>query len=206
MRPGVTTAGLEKELREIQVREKMARRNWGVFVTPVSTLVYQTIVTYGEGLLLGLGVVFLWCVLQVYLERRRHKELGPSLRYWGFLMLKVTAPFLAVFLAVCEFTGTNTLLAATRNWWERIFFNDWVFFCTVVLFTVWAFRDQRARCRVCLERMREPVRIGIPGQILLETAGVEVMCPYGHGAVYTSESVLGSEMSNRWMGFEDVLR
>jgi hypothetical protein len=54
--------------------------------------------------------------------------------------------------------------------------------------------------------MRQPVRIGIPGQILLDAAGVEVMCPVGHGTVYTADSVLGSEMSNRWMGFEDVLR
>jgi hypothetical protein len=48
--------------------------------------------------------------------------------------------------------------------------------------------------------MRLPMRIGIPGQMLLETAGEEVMCPQGHGSVYTSESVLGSDMSNRWMG------
>jgi hypothetical protein len=54
---------------------------------------------------------------------------------------------------------------------------------------------------VCLHRMRQPVRIGVPGQILLETAGQEVMCPQGHGSVYTSDSVLGADLSDRWMGF-----
>jgi hypothetical protein len=38
--------------------------------------------------------------------------------------------------------------------------------------------------------------------MLLEAAGQEVMCPHGHGSVYTSASVLGSDMSNRWMGFD----
>ena len=70
---------------------------------------------------------------------------------------------------------------------------------------LWAWRDQRSRCRICLERMCQPVRIGVPGRMLLDTAGLEVMCPRGHGAVYTSESVLGSDMSDRWMGFEDEL-
>jgi hypothetical protein len=58
---------------------------------------------------------------------------------------------------------------------------------------------------VCLHCMRQPVRIGVPGQMLLDTAGMEVMCPQGHGSVYTSDSVLGSDISNRWMGFEEPL-
>jgi hypothetical protein len=199
VRPGVSNAAVEKELHELQLRSKTARRSWGIFVTGASTLVYQPIGFYGEVLLLSLGSVILWAGLQVYLEFRRTRRAGEAFYYWGFLVLKVTAPLLAVFFAVCEFTGANTL---TRNWW----LNDWAFFCSVVLLIFWALRDQRARCRVCLHWMRQPIRIGVPGQILLDTAGVEVMCPTGHGAMYTSDSVLGSEMSNRWMAFEDVLR
>jgi len=206
VRPGVAYDAVEKELRQLQLRSKTARRNWGVYVTGVSTLIYQPIEFYGEILLFSLGSLAIWVLLQVYLGRKRTGGTRAAFYYWGFLVLKVTAPLLAVFLTVCEFTGANTLAMVARNWWERILFNDWVFFCSVVLLIFWALRDQRVRCRVCLHRMRQPIRIGVPGQILLDTAGVEVMCPTGHGAMYTSDSVLGSEMSNRWTGFEDVLK
>jgi hypothetical protein len=218
VRPGIANSAVEKELRELQQRAtvvvlnghtytvRAARRNWGIYVTGASTLVYQSIGFYGEVLLISLGSLMLWAALQGYLAARRNGRNAEAFRYWGFLVLKVTAPLVAVFFIVCEFTGANTLAMVARNWWERILFNDWAFFCTVVLLIFWALRDQRIRCRVCLDRMRQPVRIGIPGQILLDTAGVEVMCPTGHGAMYTSDSVLGSEMSNRWMGFEDVLK
>jgi hypothetical protein len=206
VRPGVDNAAVEKELREVEVRAKIARNTWGIFVTDASTMIYQPIEFYGELLLLSLGSLSLWAGLQIFLEWRRTTRAGPALHYWGFLVLKVAAPLTAVFFAVCEFTGANTLAMVARSWLERILLNDWVLFCTVALLIGWAVRDQRARCRVCLHLMRQPVRIGVPGQILLETAGVEVMCPTGHGAMYTSDSVLGSEMSNRWTGFEDVLR
>jgi hypothetical protein len=204
--PGMDYAAVEKELHDLQLRARTARRNWGVYVTGASTLIYQTIDFYGQALLLCFGTLVLWALLQGYLEVRRTHRAREAFFYWGFLVLKVTAPLVVVFLTVCEFTGANTLTMVARSWWERILLNDWAFFCSVVLLMLWALRDQRARCRVCLHRMRQPIRIGIPGQILLDTAGVEVMCPTGHGAMYTSDSVLGSEMSNRWMGFEDVLR
>lgn len=205
IRPGASHSAVEKELRDLQLRAKTARRSWGVYVTDAETLVYEQIQFYGQILLFAFGAVVLWAVFQVYLARRKSGSMAAA-RYWGFLVLKVTAPLLGVFLFVCEFTGANTLAMVARNWWERILLSDWAFFCTMVLMLVWALRDQRYRCRVCLHRMRHPLRIGIPGQMLLDTAGVEVMCPTGHGAMYTSDSVLGSEMSNRWTGFEDMLK
>ena len=50
--------------------------------------------------------------------------------------------------------------------------------------------------------MRSPLRIGVRGQVLLEAAGDEVMCPNGHGTVYHAASVLGSDLSDRWMGLD----
>jgi MacB-like periplasmic core domain len=205
VKPGVALGAVEKQLRERQEANGIARKNWGVFATPESVPVYQYIVVYAESLGACALCVGLWAAIQIYLKRR-NGAMGPVFRYWGFLLLKILAPLAAVFFAVCEFTGSNTLEMAGRSWGARILGNDWVFFLSVALLVFWAIRDQRARCRVCLHYMRSPVRIGIPGQILLDTTGVEVMCPVGHGAMYTSESVLGSEMSNQWMGFEDVLR
>jgi hypothetical protein len=71
----------------------------------------------------------------------------------------------------------------------------------MMLILIWAWRDQPGRCRVCLHQMQKPLRIGIPGDVLLDTAGEEVICPKGHGSMYTSQSVHGSDLSDRWMSF-----
>jgi len=52
--------------------------------------------------------------------------------------------------------------------------------------------------------MENPVRIGIPGQIFIDTAGLEMMCPQGHGSVYVSSSLLGADLSNRWIALEEL--
>src|SRR5258708_28290005 len=153
----------------------------------------------------AMAAVLVCAFAGMYRGRRRGSRWGLTLRYWGFFVVKCAVPLSAIFLWVLEGEGVSTFAITGRAWWGRELFSQWAGLCAAVMILLWAWRDQRSRCRVCLERMRQPVRIGVPGRMLLDTAGLEVMCPHGHGAVYTSESVLGSEMSDRWMGFEDEL-
>ncbi len=51
MRPGVSQADAEKELREILVSVSLARRNFIVRATPIADLVYRPIWSYGFDLL-----------------------------------------------------------------------------------------------------------------------------------------------------------
>src|SRR5262245_56661141 len=109
-------------------------------------------------------------------------------------------PLTALFLFVFEFGGITWLGVTGGVRPANGPLGVWFYYFAIVMILIWAWRDQPSRCRVCLHRMRLLTRIGVPGQMLLETAGQEVMCSQGHGSVYTSDSILGADMSNRWMG------
>jgi hypothetical protein len=205
LRAGVTPDSARAELRQVLVNQGVARRGYQVYASGVVALVFQGASAYGMAFLAAMAAVLACAFTGMYRGRRRGSRWSLTLRYWGFFVLKCAVPLSAIFLWVLEGEGVSTFAITGRAWWGRELFSQWAGLCGAVMILLWAWRDQRSRCRVCLERMRQPVRIGVPGRMLLDTAGLEVMCPRGHGAVYTSESVLGSDLSDRWMGFEDEL-
>lgn len=201
---GVPAGVVEKELHEFQVKAGIARRNYQIHATPISDLVYQSISFYGSDVVMLLTGIFLLAAIRASIDRKRGVSWKMAGRFWGFFVLKTGLPVLALFFSVFEFGGAGRLGmtggAPDRGGPVLI----WGAFACVVLILFWAWRDQPNRCRVCLHRMHRPVRIGVPGLILLDTSGEEVMCPKGHGSVYTAESVLGSDFSDRWMGVENL--
>jgi len=42
------------------------------------------------------------------------------------------------------------------------------------------------------------------GAFYVDDAGLEMMCPQGHGSVYVSSSLLGADLSNRWIALEEL--
>jgi hypothetical protein len=200
LRPGVSQTAAEQELHQLLVNVSLARRNFLVRATPIADLVYRPAWSYGFDFILSATSVLLWALFNVFRDRRRGASWVVTRRYWSFFAAKTLLPLLALLLFVFEFGGITQLGVTGGVRPASGPFGAWFCDSVIVLILIWAWRDQPGRCRVCLHRMRLPMRIGVPGQMLLETAGEEVMCPRGHGSVYTSESVLGSDMSNRWMG------
>ena len=127
------------------------------------------------------------------------------MRFWGFFVLKTAVPLLTLFCALFEFGGAGRLGVTGGEIGRGGPMQLWGAFAIVVVIFFWAWRDQPSRCRVCLQTMRKPLRIGVPGQMLLETSGEEIMCPHGHGSLYISGSILGANLSDRWVGFDDLL-
>jgi len=205
LRAGVTPDAARSELRQVLVDRGVARRGYQLYASGVVALVFQGASAYAMAFLAAMSAVLGCALIGMYRGRRRGSRWAVTLRFWGFFVLKCAIPLSAIFLWVLEGEGVSTFAITGRSWWGRELFSQWAGLCGAVMVLLWAWRDQRSRCRVCLERMRQPVRIGVPGRMLLDTAGLEVMCPRGHGAVYTSESVLGADLSDRWMGFEDEL-
>jgi len=201
LRPGVSHADAEKELRGILVSVSLARRNFVVRATPIADLVYRPAWSYAFDLLLSTSLILLWAGFKVFRDRRRGASWQMTSRFWGFFVLKTMLPLIALFLFVFEFGGVTQLgvTGGVRPGSGPL--GVWFFYSGIAVIFIWALRDQPGRCRVCLRHMRLPLRIGVPGQVLLETAGQEVMCPQGHGSVYTSDSVHGADLSDRWMGF-----
>jgi len=200
LRPGVSQTAAEKELLDILVTVSLARRNFLIRATPIADLVYRPAWSYGSDFLLCTSGVLLWALFNLLRDRRRGVAWRMASRFWGFFVLKTMLPLIALFLLVLEFGGV-TQLGVTGGVRPGAGPGVWFYYAGIAVIFIWALRDQPGRCRVCLQHMRLPLRIGIPGQMLLETAGQEVMCPEGHGSVYTSDSVHGADMSDRWMGF-----
>lgn len=200
--PGATPDAARNELRQLLTQAGLARRNFEIQATPIEDLVFRAIRSYGGDLATLLGALFGWAVLRFSLDRRAGAPAKRAGRFWGFFVLKTALPLIALFFAILELTAANTLGLTGGDPGRGGPVLLWLSFASVVVILVWAFRDQPSRCRVCLHRMRQPVRIGVPGQMLLEAAGQEVMCPRGHGSVYTSASVLGADISDRWMSLD----
>jgi hypothetical protein len=201
LRPGVSQAAAEKELRELMVQAHSGRPNFSVRATPIADLVYRPARSYAFDLLMSTSVILLWAAFNVFRDRTRGAPWQRTGRFWGFFVVKTMLALIALFVIVFEFGGVTQLgvTGGVRPGTGPL--GAWFFYSGIALIFIWAWRDQPGRCRVCLRQMRQPLRIGVPGQILLATAGQEVMCPQGHGSVYTTGSVLGAEMSDRWMGF-----
>jgi MacB-like periplasmic core domain len=201
---GVSADAAEKELHGFQVQAGIARRNFQIHATPIGDLVFQSISSYGSDLaMLSVGILLL-AAIRAWIDRRRGVSWKIAARFWGFFIAKTVLPVLALFFSIFEFGGAGRL-GMTGGAPDRGGpLLAWGSFACVVLILFWAWRDQPNRCRVCLHRMHRPVRIGVPGLILLDTSGEEVMCPRGHGSVYTAESVLGADFSDRWMGVENL--
>ena len=201
LRPGVNREDAEEELRQLLVRAGIARRNFSVRATPIAELVWRPAWSYGTDVLAALSAIALWAAYNIFRDRRRGVPWPMTRRFWGFFAAKSALPLLALVLFMFEF-GRVTRLGVTGGVQPGTgALNVWLYYSAIAMILLWAFRDQPGRCRVCLQRMRQPVRIGTPGQVLLENAGQEVMCPQGHGSVYTAESVLGADLSNKWLGF-----
>jgi len=201
LRPGVDQSAAEKELRQLLINAHIARRNFSVRATPVADLVYRPAWSYGWDFILSASAILLWAAFNIFRDRRRGAPWPLTRRFWAFFIAKAFLPLIALFLFVFEFGGVTRLGVTGGVRPGNSALGVWFFYSAVMMILLWAFRDQPGRCRVCLHRMRQPIRIGTPGQMLLENAGHEVMCPQGHGSVYTSDSVLGADLSDRWMGF-----
>ncbi len=201
LRPEVRREDAEKELRRLLADAGIARRNFSVQATPVADLVYRPAWSYGFDFAAALSAILGWAAFNLYRDRRRGSSWSMARRFWAFFVAKSMLPLTALFLFMFEF-GRITRLGVTGGIRPGTgALNVWLYYSAIAMMLLWAFRDQPGRCRVCLNRMRQPIRIGTPGQVLLENAGQEVMCPQGHGSIYTADSVLGADISNRWMGF-----
>ena len=201
LRPGVSQDAAEKELRQLLVDAHLSRPNFYVRATPIADLVYRPARAYALDLLMSSSLILLWAGFNIFRDRKYGISWRMTGRFWGFFVVKTMLPLVALFLFVFEFGGVTQLgvTGGVRPGSGPL--GAWFFYSGIVMILIWAWRDQPGRCRVCLRHMRQPLRIGVPGQILLETAGQEVMCPLGHGSVYTTASVLGADLSDRWMGF-----
>ena len=77
-----------------------------------------------------------------------------------------------------------------------------VFLIATCLALWWNWRDQRRRCRVCLQRLTLPVSFGNWGSPLLDRVGTELVCERGHGSLYVPGMHWSSSEKERWTNLD----
>jgi hypothetical protein len=79
----------------------------------------------------------------------------------------------------------------------------WLFLVLSIAPLSWSIHDQQKRCRVCLQLLGIPIRIGAPGSILFNWAGTEMVCSKGHGVLYLPDSEAKWLEGDRWNNLDD---
>jgi hypothetical protein len=125
-----------------------------------------------------------------------------NVRYWGYLLLKLTVSCAIAAVLLCEinYSWTPRYPIPEINWglffWDTLYTLlvglDFLFLAGLLSLSV---LDQRYRCRVCLRRLRMPIVRGSWGRMLqLGRPEVEYICIYGHGKLNVPElQILGLE-------------
>jgi len=202
LKPGVTVQQAVEDLRWVA---GFYRKFGKVYpfpegsVTPMRQVVREPLVRYAwiGGVAIGLlGVIGVAGILRHLRSRRFHR------RYWLYFAGKAVLYPVLLCLAVWElspaaaFTMTGTPPYGAEPW------TSWVSVVLLALFIYWTVADQRARCRQCLGRLELPVRVGSPGAVLLDHAGVETVCCQGHGALYDPEMTSGHVQAAGWTALD----
>ena len=134
----------------------------------------------------------------------RAEKRAATLRRLSFFFAKITLGLAILFVAGLEWSRSeSSLMFASRDpasgpflLWFYIAGAMGVFFCAIV--------DQRARCRVCLELLCFPVRIGSPGCLLLDWSGTELLCSQGHGVLHVPLlAPTWDEEAERWITLDE---
>lgn len=120
----------------------------------------------------------------------RQQSLGLRLRRWLFFTAK-----LALILPIVCFASLDVAQM----------FGDTQSVQLIVTFAMalgafrWMLRDQRRRCPVCLQMLRNPVHVGEPSRNFLAWNGTELICVVGHGFLHVPEMPTSWFSTQRWL-------
>jgi hypothetical protein len=181
----VTPAEAEAELRALAAQVKPASSGSAVHVEPIENLASRPLATLGvPWLLLVCGAV-----AAALVGFRR------TPRYGAFLAAKAVLSLALLLLATVEFGTSLVITNSGQTNLAAGVASLWLFLAGPGAALYWCWRDQRQRCRSCLHRLAMPVRFGAGARMLLERAGTELVCPRGHGTLFTAD---GADPARQW--------
>jgi hypothetical protein len=120
----------------------------------------------------------------------RQQSLGLRLRRWLFFTAK-----LALILPVVCFAS----LDAAQMFGDTQSVQLIVTFALALAAFRWMLHDQRRRCPVCLQILRNPVHVGEPSRNFLAWNGTELICVVGHGFLHVPEMPTSWFSTQRWL-------
>jgi len=204
MKPAATQRNVEADLADLT-------ENAG-YVFPASMLAVTSGAEEARRYLVSLGLFVLLAVgcaaLIVYARSgsamgRAPATLRDRVRWWSFFVTKAVLLLLVTgLLAWTVVRWLSISLVGSLHPMTNVI-AVWLFLVLSVAPLSWAIYDQQRRCRVCLQRLGTPIQIGVPGYVLLDWSGTEMVCPAGHGVLYLPDSQANWLERDRWDNLDD---
>jgi hypothetical protein len=199
LKPGATMVDAKDELRELEENYRQNRRQYPfprADITSLVTRLRQPFVTYG--LICGLSILAPMIAIGVGIVAEARRGNRIRVRYWTYFTTKAVFFPLTLFVAICEFTPVTSLRIVGDASFAGEPFMAWLLIVVCICWIRWCLIDQYGRCRVCLRRLKLPVTVGVLGAVILDTAGTELACSEGHGALYIPEESSDYVVTGGW--------
>lgn len=120
----------------------------------------------------------------------RQQSLSLRLRRWLFFSAK-----LALILPAVCFASLDAAQAFEDAQSAQLI----ITFAAALAAFRWMLLDQRRRCPVCLQLLRNPVHVGEPSRNFLAWNGTELICVVGHGFLHVPELPTSWFSTQRWL-------
>lgn len=172
----------------------------GLEITPFETQARLSLVIY---LILTLTALLVITVGGTIRYRPTNLTARRLVRWSLFLPAKAALLLLACSLFLIELTPWLTRAVGgtfESSVWPIVF---WSCLALSVGVVMWALRDQRYRCPVCLARLELPVLVGDPSRLLFDRGATEFVCPHGHGLLHISDMQCSWIDPEAWTGFDE---
>lgn len=199
LKPGVTPAAAQRDLRQLA---QIFRHFHGRYpfpeadIMPLVPRLRQPFVTYGTICAVAISLPMIAILVGMVAEFRKRRQIRA--RYWAYFAAKAVLFPLTVALAILEFSPVTSLTITGGTSFMAEPFLTWLYIVLCLGWIRWCLVDQYRRCRVCLQRLHLPVRVGMLGAVILDTAGTEVACQEGHGALYMPEESSDYLVTGGW--------
>jgi hypothetical protein len=121
-----------------------------------------------------------------------------------FFAAKIVLSVAVVFTACLEWSRSTSAILFGNFDPATGPFLLWLYIIGTMGVFFWAAFDQKARCRECLQLLAFPVRMGSPGNLLLDWSGTELCCSEGHGVLHVPHLAPSwAEESDHWIALDD---
>lgn len=203
-KPGVLASALERELTSICRQDGFSVSASRPHVASVSDALTAPVYSFLIAVIGGLVCLARLGTLRTAFRRDLRVGVVRRLSYFA---AKCAITLSAVFCAGLELGRGETSILLPRMDSASGPGLAWLYLLCAMAVLLWAWADQRARCRVCLQLLCFPVRIGCPGCLLLDWAGTELLCTEGHGVLHVPDMVVSwDNQADHWIALDDSWR
>jgi hypothetical protein len=201
---GVTQKALTNEFADIAQNVAFYFMNGQIRFGWAQDSLWAPVRSFGFGTLAS--VLMLLAVLRVKWKAvwpQRHQT-GAYLRRGAFFLGKTVLGLACVFTACLEWSRSNSAILFGNFDPGTGPFLLWLYIIGTMGVLFWVALDQKARCRECLQLLAFPVRMGSPGNMLLDWSGIELCCTQGHGVLHVPHLAPSwAEESDHWIALDD---